>query len=53
MDKKEFWSLIEESKKFENQAEWLTEVLTQQGIGVVLEFEFLFQGLLNESYRFS
>lgn len=51
MDKKEFWSLIEESKKFENQAEWLTEVLAQKEIEEVLDFEFLFQELMNESYQ--
>lgn len=45
MDKKEFWSLIEESKKFENQAEWFTEVLAQKEIEEVLDFEFLFQEL--------
>jgi hypothetical protein len=51
VDKKEFWSLIEKSQKFENQAEWLIDELIQKGIDSILEFEFLFQGLLNESYQ--
>ena len=51
VDKKEFWGLIEESKGFGGQAEWLTEVLTKKELKEVLEFEFLFQGLMNDSYQ--
>lgn len=51
VDKKEFWGLIEESKGFDVQAEWLTEVLSQKELEEVLEFEFMFQGLINESYQ--
>lgn len=47
---KEFWSLIEKSKEFGDQAEWLTKVLTQKGLEEVLDFEFLFQKLMNTSY---
>jgi hypothetical protein len=50
MEQKEFWSLIEKSKKFDDQAEWLIEVLTQKGLDDVLDFEFLFQQLMNASY---
>lgn len=47
---KEFWSLIEKSREFENQAEWLTEVLTQKGLEEVVNFEYSFQELMNASY---
>jgi len=51
LDKKEFWRLIEESKKFENQAEWLTEVLSHRESNEILEFEFYFESFMNESYQ--
>jgi hypothetical protein len=47
---KEFWSLIEKSREFENQAEWLTEVLTQKELEEVVNFEYSFQELMNTSY---
>jgi hypothetical protein len=50
LEKKEFWRLIEKSKEFD-QAEWLTEELVQQGLEEVLDFEFLFQELMNASYQ--
>ncbi len=50
MEKKEFWRLIEKSRKFD-QAEWLTEKLAQKGLEEVLDFEFLFQELMNTSYQ--
>ncbi|WP_462411503.1 DUF4240 domain-containing protein [Neobacillus sp. Marseille-QA0830] len=50
MEQKEFWSLIEKSRECGNQAEWLTEVLAQKGLEEVLDFEFLFQKLMNASY---
>ena len=46
LEKKEFWTLIEESREFD-QAEWLTEELAQRGLEEVLDFEFLFQELMN------
>lgn len=50
VEKKEFWRLIEESREFE-QAEWLTEELAQKGLEEVLDFEFIFQELMNASYQ--
>lgn len=50
LDKKEFWELIEGSKEFD-QDEWLTEQLAQRGLEEVLDFEFLFQELMNASYQ--
>jgi hypothetical protein len=50
VDQKEFWRLIEKSREFD-QAEWLTEVLAQKGLEEVLDFEFLFQELMNASYQ--
>jgi hypothetical protein len=50
LEKKEFWRLIEKSREFD-QAEWLTEELAQKGIEEVLDFEFLFQELMNASYQ--
>jgi Protein of unknown function (DUF4240) len=51
VNKKEFWRLIEESRNVDSQAEWLTEVLIQKEIEEVLDFEFWFQKLMNESYQ--
>ncbi|MBT2655581.1 DUF4240 domain-containing protein [Bacillus sp. ISL-18] len=51
MEQKEFWSLIEESRECEDQAEWLTDVLAQKGLEEVLDFEFLLQQLMNASYK--
>lgn len=51
VDEKEFWSLIEKSKTFDVQAESLTEELAQKGLEEVLDFEFIFQGLMNASYQ--
>lgn len=50
MEQKEFWSLIEGSREYENQAEWLTEELVQRGLEQVVDFEFLFQSFMNASY---
>ena len=50
MEKKEFWRLIEQSREV-NQAKWLTEELVQKGLDEILDFEFLFQGLMNDSYQ--
>ncbi|MCZ2257730.1 DUF4240 domain-containing protein [Sporosarcina sp. G11-34] len=50
MEKKEFWKLIEKSREFD-QAEWLTEELAQKGLEEVLDFEFLFEELMNASYQ--
>ncbi|MGG3564418.1 DUF4240 domain-containing protein [Neobacillus rhizosphaerae] len=51
MEKKAFWRLIEESKQFEDQAGWLLDVLTHKEVGEIVEFEFHFQGIMNESYQ--
>jgi hypothetical protein len=50
LEKKEFWRLIEKSRDFD-QAEWLTEELVQRGLKEALDFEFLFQQLMNTSYQ--
>lgn len=50
MEKKKFWRFIEESREF-NQAEWLTEKLAQRGLEEVVDFEFIFQQLMNASYQ--
>lgn len=50
LEKKKFWTLIEESRGF-NQAEWLTEELAQSGLEAVLDFELSFQELMNASYQ--
>ncbi|WP_269050218.1 DUF4240 domain-containing protein [Sporosarcina sp. G11-34] len=50
LEKKEFWKLIEKSREFD-QAEWLTEELAQKGLEEVLDFEFLFEELMNASYQ--
>lgn len=50
LEKKEFWRLIEKSREVD-QAEWLTEELAQKGLEEVLDFEFLFQELMNASYQ--
>jgi hypothetical protein len=50
LEKKEFWRLIEKSREFD-QAEWLTEELVQKGLDNVLDFEFIFQELMNASYQ--
>ncbi|WP_342429958.1 DUF4240 domain-containing protein [Neobacillus sp. FSL H8-0543] len=50
MEQKEFWRLIEKSREFDNQAESLIEVLTEIGLDEVLDFELLFQQLMNASY---
>ncbi|MCD7034275.1 DUF4240 domain-containing protein [Metabacillus sp. GX 13764] len=51
MDQKEFWGLVEKSKEHDNQAEWLTELLVEKGIEEVLDFEFIFRKLMNDSYQ--
>ncbi|WP_421381649.1 DUF4240 domain-containing protein [Bacillus salacetis] len=53
MDNKQFWSLIEESKDHEEQAEWLTEVLGERELSEILDFELHFQTLMNNSYQSS
>ncbi len=50
MEQKEFWCLSEKSREFDGQAEWLVQVLTQKGLDEVIDFEFLFQQLMNASY---
>ncbi|KZE36390.1 molybdenum metabolism regulator [Bhargavaea cecembensis] len=51
MDKKTFWALIEESGKYDEQAEWLIEQLSQKSLEEALEFEFIMQSFMNESYQ--
>lgn len=51
VEEKEFWRLIEKSRAYDEQTEWLTEVLVQKGLADVIEFEFLFQKLMNASYQ--
>lgn len=51
MDQKELWSLIEKSREFDDQAEWLTELLAEKEVEEVVEFEYLFQELMNTSYN--
>ncbi|WP_065409045.1 DUF4240 domain-containing protein [Pseudobacillus wudalianchiensis] len=51
MNRKEFWNLIDGSKEYEDQAEWLLDVLAQKSINEILDFEFHFQGFMNESYQ--
>ncbi|MBM7605308.1 hypothetical protein JOC75_003331 [Metabacillus crassostreae] len=51
MDQKELWSLIEKSREFDDQAEWLTELLAEKELEEVVEYEFLFQELMNASYN--
>jgi len=52
MDKTEFWKLVEESKEYkEGQAEWLTDILSKKTENEILDFEFIFEGYLNESYQ--
>ncbi|MEH7087001.1 DUF4240 domain-containing protein [Neobacillus drentensis] len=50
MEKKEFWRLIEKSREFDQSA-WLTEELAQKRLEEVVDFEFLFQELMNASYQ--
>ncbi|MEH7349870.1 DUF4240 domain-containing protein [Gottfriedia acidiceleris] len=51
MNRKEFWSLIEESKNKEEQAEWLIEALSKKDLNEIVDFDLHFQGLMNESYQ--
>ncbi|WP_257985173.1 DUF4240 domain-containing protein [Bacillus sp. T33-2] len=51
MENKEFWSLIEASKEYESQTEWLTETLAKKEINEIVDFELILQKLLNESYQ--
>ncbi|WP_026559748.1 DUF4240 domain-containing protein [Bacillus sp. J37] len=51
MDQKEFWRLIERSREYDDQAYFLTEVLAKKEVEEVLDFEFLFQKLMNSSYK--
>jgi hypothetical protein len=51
VEEKEFWRLIEKSRAHDEQTEWLTDVLVQKGLEEVIEFEFLFQKLMNASYQ--
>ncbi|WP_231688100.1 DUF4240 domain-containing protein [Bacillus sp. FJAT-18017] len=51
MERNEFWGLIEKSKGKEDQAEWLTEVLAKRDTRDIVNFEYWFQGLMNESYQ--
>ncbi|OLS35573.1 DUF4240 domain-containing protein [Bacillus sp. MRMR6] len=50
MEQKEFWNLIEKSSEFDNQAEWLTAALAEKGVEEVLDFEFIFQTLMSDSF---
>jgi len=52
MDKIEFWNLVEQSKAFEeSRVEWLTEVLSKKAENEILDYEFIFQSYMNESYQ--
>ncbi|MFJ7308813.1 DUF4240 domain-containing protein [Peribacillus frigoritolerans] len=39
------------SREFEDQAEWLKAVLAKKGLEEVIDFEFLFQNLMNDSFK--
>lgn len=41
MDRKTFWKLIEESKRHDEQAEWLIEKLSQTNLEEALGFGFV------------
>lgn len=52
MNNTEFWSLIEKSKSFEEErVQWLTEELSKRSISEIVDFEFVFQSYMNESYQ--
>lgn len=51
VEEKEFWRLIEKSRAYDEQSEWLTEALVQKGLDEVIEFECIFQKLMYDSYQ--
>ncbi|MED4207527.1 DUF4240 domain-containing protein [Neobacillus mesonae] len=52
MDQTEFWSLVEQSKVHEeSRVEWLTEVLSSKEENEIIDYEFIFQSYMNESYQ--
>ncbi|PGY06604.1 DUF4240 domain-containing protein [Bacillus sp. AFS031507] len=52
MNKTEYWNLIEQSKSFkEDQVEWLTEELSKKSIDEIVDFEFIFESYMKESYQ--
>lgn len=52
MNKTEYWNLIEQSKSLEEErVEWLTEELSKRSISEIVDYEFVFQSYMNESYQ--
>ncbi|MEY2196784.1 DUF4240 domain-containing protein [Neobacillus sp. BF23-41] len=52
MNKTEYWNLIEQSKSYkEDQVEWLTEELSKKSIDEIVDFEFIFESYMKESYQ--
>ncbi|MFJ5717852.1 DUF4240 domain-containing protein [Neobacillus sp. NPDC093127] len=52
MNKTEYWNLIKQSKSYEEErVEWLTEELSRRPINEIVDFEFIFQSYMNESYQ--
>ncbi|QCJ41186.1 DUF4240 domain-containing protein [Bacillus sp. S3] len=52
MNQNEFWKLIEESKGYEEgQAKWLTDILSKKTENEILDYEFILESYLNESYQ--
>jgi hypothetical protein len=52
MNKTEYWNLIDKSKSYEDeQVEWLTAELSKRSINEIVDFEFIFQSYMNESYQ--
>ncbi|MCL6572837.1 MAG: DUF4240 domain-containing protein [Bacillus sp. (in: Bacteria)] len=52
MNNLEYWDLIDQSKSYEEeQVEWLTEKLSKRSINEIVDFEFIFQSYMNESYQ--
>jgi hypothetical protein len=52
MNKTEYWNLIEQSKSFEEErVEWLTEELSKRSISEIVDFEFIFQSYMIQSYQ--
>lgn len=51
MNKNEFWRLIEDAQSSENPNEWLIDELTSRDSYQIVDFEFHFRTLMNESYQ--
>jgi hypothetical protein len=52
VNKTEYWNLIEQSKSYkEDQVDWLTEELSKKSIDEIVDFEFIFEGYMKESYQ--